>query len=233
MPPGWIVGLAASSHPDAGLRLSNGRPDPPHGENGSQTGRRSPATTRQRPGAYRESTPSPGESHHGSRLAIDDPSSPVAPGSSGASSVRGRRSLARRERPELTCFVAAETTRGAGVAVVSGSLRSSSAMGLSQPSRRDGISIASRPVFSLVAGAVRARCFSPASTGTPYRADCAESRGHGLTVPRTPRSPRRRAPPATPGSPESRSCGDRRTNVRGAGSSESTRQQRRQAKKAW
>ena len=54
-------------------------------------------------------------------------------------------------------------------------------------------SVASRPVFSMAAGAVRAPCFSPASTGTPYRAGCAESRGRGLTAPRTPRSPRRRA----------------------------------------
>src|SRR5271157_2011323 len=90
MTPGLIVRLAASSRPDAGLRLSDGRPNPPHGENGGQTGRPSPATTRPRLGADRESTPEPGGSHHGSRLAIDDPSSPAAPGSSVASSAKGR-----------------------------------------------------------------------------------------------------------------------------------------------
>src|SRR5271157_2069460 len=89
MPPGSIVRLAASSLPDAELRLSDGRPNPPHGENGGQTGRPSPATTRQRPGADRESTPSPGVSHQGSRLAIDDPSSPATPDNSEGSSAEG------------------------------------------------------------------------------------------------------------------------------------------------
>src|SRR5271157_838347 len=77
MTPGLIVRLAASSRPDAGLRLSDGRPIPPHGENGGQTGPPFPATTRQRHGADRESTPSPGVSHHGPQLAIDNPSSPA------------------------------------------------------------------------------------------------------------------------------------------------------------
>src|SRR5271166_3798433 len=90
MPPGSIVRLAASSPPDAGPRLSDGRPNPPHGENGGQTAQPSPATTPQRPGADRESTPSPGVSHHGFRLAVDDPSSPAAPDSSVASSAKGR-----------------------------------------------------------------------------------------------------------------------------------------------
>ncbi len=89
MPPGSIVRLAASSPPDAGPQLSDGRPNPPHGENGGQTGRPSPATTRQRHGADRESTPSPGVSHQGSRLAIHDPSSPATPDNSVWSSAEG------------------------------------------------------------------------------------------------------------------------------------------------
>src|SRR5271165_2130755 len=89
MPPGLIVRLAASSRPAAGLRLSDDRPNPPLGENAGQIGQPSPATTRQRPGADQESTPSPGVSHHGFRLAIDDPSSPATPDNSGASSAEG------------------------------------------------------------------------------------------------------------------------------------------------
>ncbi len=89
MPPGFIVRLAASSRPDAGLRLSDDRPTPPHGENGGQTGPPSPATTRQRPGADRELTPIPGVSHPGPRFAIDDPSSPAAPGRSVTSWAKG------------------------------------------------------------------------------------------------------------------------------------------------
>src|SRR5208283_4618241 len=90
MPPGLIVHLAASSRPDAGLRLSDARPIPPHGENGGQTGPPSPATTRQRHGADRELTPRPAVSHHGPRFAIDDPSSPAAPGRSVTSWAKGR-----------------------------------------------------------------------------------------------------------------------------------------------
>src|SRR5271166_4615240 len=90
MTPGLSVRLAASLRPDAGLRLSDGRPIPPRGVNGGQTGRPCPATTRRRLGADRESTPGPAGSYHGSRLAIDDPSSPAAPGSSVTSSAKGR-----------------------------------------------------------------------------------------------------------------------------------------------
>src|SRR5271165_5956316 len=90
MTPGLIARLAARPRPDAGLQLSDGRPNPPHGENGGQTGPPSPATTRQRHGADRESTPRPAVSHHGPRLAIDDPSSPAAPGRSVTSWAKGR-----------------------------------------------------------------------------------------------------------------------------------------------
>src|SRR5271165_6994646 len=107
MPPGSIVRLAASSPPDAGPRLSDGRPNPPHGENGGQTAQPSPATTRQRPGADRESTPGPGVSHPGFRLAIDDPSSPAVPDSSVASPAKRPRLLAPRGRLEPARFVAA------------------------------------------------------------------------------------------------------------------------------
>jgi len=55
MPPGLIVRLAASSRPDAGPRLSDGRPNPPHGENCGQTGRQPLTTTRQRLGAHHPS----------------------------------------------------------------------------------------------------------------------------------------------------------------------------------
>ncbi len=61
------------------------------------------------------------------------------------------RLLARRGRREPTLFVAAETTCGAGVADVNGSPRSFSSMGLSQPSRRDGTSVARGPAFSTAA----------------------------------------------------------------------------------
>ena len=79
MPPGSSADRAACSRPDAGPRLSGGRSGPPPGGTGGRTGRSSPATTRQRPGADRGSTPTPAGSLHGSRLATDDPSSPAAP----------------------------------------------------------------------------------------------------------------------------------------------------------
>ena len=134
MPLGLSVCLAASSRPDAGLRLSDGRPTPPLGENGGQTGRPSPATTRQKPEADRESTPRPAGSHPGFRLAIDDPSSPAAPGSSAASSAKGRGRWLDAPDPNRLATWPRRQPAGAGVAVVSGSARSSSSMGLSSTS---------------------------------------------------------------------------------------------------
>ncbi len=74
MPPGLFVRLEASSRPDAGLRLSDSRPNPPHGDNGGQTGRPSPATTRQRTGAHHRSGNRPAEegpAHHALHTVID------------------------------------------------------------------------------------------------------------------------------------------------------------------
>ena len=77
------------------------------------------------------------------------------------------RSLARRERPEPTRFVAAAAACGVAIAVVSGSARSSSSIGLSQPSRRNGTSPECCPAFSTAPGPVSDAGDSSASTGTP------------------------------------------------------------------
>jgi hypothetical protein len=77
MRPGSSTGRAARSRPDAGPRLSDGRPGPQRDGNDGRTVRTSPDMTRPRPEADRESTPTSAGSHPWSRLAIDDPSSPA------------------------------------------------------------------------------------------------------------------------------------------------------------
>ena len=63
-------------------------------------------------------------------------------------------------------FVAEAAARGVASAVVSGSARSSSSMGLSQPSQRDGTSAVCGPACSTALVAAKAAGDSPASTGT-------------------------------------------------------------------
>ena len=166
MPLGSSAGRAASSRPDAGPRLSDGRPGPPLGGTGGRNGRPSPATTRQRPEADRVSTPTPAGSLHGSRLATDDPSSPAA------------QIALQRHRQETAVAGSTRMTRTDSLRGRGGSLRCChrcrQRLGtLIQLDRTEPAIAAERhvgrtcPAFSTAPGAVRAAGDSSASTGTP------------------------------------------------------------------